>query len=102
VVTVGGREHFLGLVKAATLLVSKASLAIEIDRSDRKLRLTQTPGRAVTTLLAADIVSGCEDSGTPVGIYRAGKWIKDKTNASHGPKPWSHGPLRRIVLLTCR
>jgi lipoprotein-anchoring transpeptidase ErfK/SrfK len=43
-------------------------------------------------LLEASVVSGCDDSGTPRGIYRAGKWIKDKTNSTHGPTPWSKDP----------
>lgn len=40
-------------------------------------------------LLEADIVSGCEDSRTPRGYYKAGKLIKDKTNSKFGPIPWS-------------
>jgi hypothetical protein len=49
-------------------------------------------GTTVTQLLKANVVSGCEDTGTPAGQYKAGKWIKDKTNPAHGPTPWSKDP----------
>jgi lipoprotein-anchoring transpeptidase ErfK/SrfK len=64
-------------------------LAISVMKSEHKLILTETRGTTTTTLLNESIVAGCDDSGTPSGTYRAGKWIKDKTNKTHGPKPWS-------------
>lgn len=34
-------------------------------------------------------VTGCEGTETPLGRYRAGDWIKDKTNPKFGKVPWS-------------
>lgn len=67
----------------------KLSFRIEIDLIGKKLKLTEQKGTANNTLLDAEIVSGCEDTGTPVGTYVAGSWIKDKTNPIHGPTAWS-------------
>jgi lipoprotein-anchoring transpeptidase ErfK/SrfK len=67
-------------------------LEIKVSRTDRSLVFTETSGDTVTQLFKASIVSGCEDSGTPPGRYKAGKWIKDKTNPKHGPTPWSKDP----------
>ncbi|WP_293370275.1 L,D-transpeptidase [Nevskia sp.] len=71
---------------------STPKLEITVSRSDKMLSLVETIGSAATTLLTASIVSGCEDTGTPAGVYKAGKWIKDKTNSTHGPTPWSQNP----------
>jgi lipoprotein-anchoring transpeptidase ErfK/SrfK len=43
-------------------------------------------------LLEADIVSGCEGNDTPTGKFKAGKFIKDKTNPKYGSVPWSKDP----------
>lgn len=67
-------------------------LEVSVSRSDKTFTLVETVDSKSTTLLTADIVSGCEDTGTPAGSYKAGKWIKDKTNPSHGPTPWSKDP----------
>jgi lipoprotein-anchoring transpeptidase ErfK/SrfK len=69
-------------------------LAITVSRVDRSLALVETVSTASTTLLTAQIVSGCDDTGTPAGSYKGGKWIKDKTNITHGPTPWSKDPWR--------
>lgn len=65
------------------------TLAITVVKSDRTFTLAESKGTATTVLLEGNIVSGCDDSGTPSGLYKAGKWIKDKTNPTFGPKPWS-------------
>ena len=65
------------------------SLDIAVSLSDKSLVLTETLGTVKTVLLHAAIVSGCDATGTPSGAYNGGKWIKDKTNPSHGPVPWS-------------
>jgi lipoprotein-anchoring transpeptidase ErfK/SrfK len=70
----------------------KPALRIVVSRTDKILTLTETSGSTTVVLLSAAVVSGCEDSGTPAGEYVGGKWIKDKTNATHGPKPWSKDP----------
>lgn len=67
-------------------------LEIAVSRSDKILTLVEFIGSTSTALLTARIVSGCDDTGTPPGIYKAGKWIKDKTNLTHGPTPWSKDP----------
>lgn len=65
-------------------------LEIRVVRSQRVLTLHHNPSAGERKLLLeADIVSGCDDSATPPGAYKAGKWIKDKTNSVHGPVPWS-------------
>jgi len=46
----------------------------------------------IVYLLTASVVSGCDTTGTPAGSYKAGKWIKDKTNPIHGATPWSKDP----------
>jgi lipoprotein-anchoring transpeptidase ErfK/SrfK len=68
---------------------SAPKLEIFVSRSNKTLTLVETIDSASTTLLTASIVSGCEDTGTPPGLYKGGKWIKDKTNPIHGPTPWS-------------
>lgn len=65
------------------------SFEIKISRSEGTLILTEKSRNLSKILLKASIVSGCSDSGTPAGTYAGGKWIKDKTNPIHGPKPWS-------------
>lgn len=67
-------------------------LEIAVSRRDKTLTFMEVNGFKSTTLLTASIVSGCEDTGTPPGRYKAGKWIKDKTNPTHGPIPWSKDP----------
>jgi lipoprotein-anchoring transpeptidase ErfK/SrfK len=67
-------------------------LEITISLSDKTLTLVEVIGSKSTTLLTASIVSGCDDTGTPTGLYKAGKWIKDKTNSTFGPTPWSKDP----------
>ena len=67
-------------------------LRIRVKLSEKKLSLMEESSRDGKTLLVADIVSGCEGSGTPPGHYKAGKWIKDKTHVVHGPEPWSKSP----------
>ena len=62
---------------------------IAVSLSDKSLVLTETLGTVKTVLLNASIVSGCYATGTPSGVYKGGKWIKDKANPSHGPVPWS-------------
>lgn len=66
-----------------------ATLDIEISTTDKTLTLTESIGTKKTELLTADIVSGCDKTGTPAGNYKGGKWIKDKTNPTHGKTPWS-------------
>ena len=68
------------------------TLAIAISKSGRTLTLTETAAGKSSALLQAGIVSGCDESGTPSGTYTAGKWVKDKTNPTHGPKPWTKDP----------
>lgn len=68
------------------------ALEIAISRSDNTLTLIETLGATKTVLMGAKVVSGCEDTGTPAGSYKSGKWIKDKTNPTHGPTPWSRAP----------
>ncbi len=68
------------------------TLSITVMKTDRKLKLMETIGTTTTGLLEASIVSGCDDSGTPFGVYKGGKWTKDKTNPTHEPKPWSKDP----------
>lgn len=34
-------------------------------------------------------VTGCPGYDTPEGEFKAGDWVKDKTNPKYGPKPWS-------------
>lgn len=41
-----------------------------------------------SVLFMADIVSGCNNT-SPVGTFKAGKWVKDKTNFQYGTIPWS-------------
>lgn len=65
------------------------TLEIHVSKSKKKIKLLHKNGSKESVLLEANIVSGCEGSGTPSGKYKAGKWIKDKTNPHHGPKPWS-------------
>lgn len=66
------------------------SLEIRVSRSASKLKVLQKTSSGESLMMEARIVSGCERTGTPTGNYKAGKWIKDKTNPVHGPKPWSH------------
>ncbi|MFZ4703469.1 MAG: hypothetical protein ACOYMG_25790 [Candidatus Methylumidiphilus sp.] len=68
------------------------SLEIIVSLTDNTLILTETVGTATTVLLTASVVSGCDTTGTPAGSYKAGKWIKDKTNPVHGATPWSKDP----------
>ena len=69
-------------------------LEIVVTLSSKTLELTETIGAVKTVLLTASVVSGCDATGTPAGLYKGGKWIKDKTNPSHGPTPWSKDPWR--------
>jgi lipoprotein-anchoring transpeptidase ErfK/SrfK len=71
---------------------SVLKLEIVVSRADKLLTLSELLDSSTSTLLTAPIVSGCEDTGTPAGVYKAGKWIKDKTNPTHGPVPWSKSP----------
>jgi lipoprotein-anchoring transpeptidase ErfK/SrfK len=57
---------------------------INIDLAKEQLTYTAR-GR---TQMQVPIVHGC-DGSSPVGNFRAGKWIRDKTNPVHGPTPWS-------------
>jgi lipoprotein-anchoring transpeptidase ErfK/SrfK len=68
------------------------TLDIVVSLSDKTLTLTEAVGIAKTILMSASVVSGCDDTGTPAGIYKGGKWIRDKTNPTHGPAPWSKDP----------
>lgn len=72
--------------------VVSAKLKITVSLGERTLTLLEVVGSLTTTLLVADVVSGCDEAGTPAGEYKAGKWIKDKTNPIHGPQPWSQHP----------
>lgn len=76
--------------------MAKASskLDITVSRANKTLTLTETVDGKTQTLLTAEVVSGCEDTGTPPGSYKGGKWIKDKTNPTHGPIPWSKEPWK--------
>ncbi len=65
------------------------SLEIVVSLTDKKLTLTELADGKRTELMTADVVTGCDGSGTPKGSYKGGKWIKDKTNPTHGPTPWS-------------
>lgn len=67
-------------------------LDIVVSISNKTLTLTETIGATKTDLMSVSVVSGCDGNGTPAGIYKGGKWIKDKTNPAHGPKPWSKDP----------
>jgi lipoprotein-anchoring transpeptidase ErfK/SrfK len=71
---------------------SPPKLRIDVSLSGRTLTLANVSGAKPIELLRANVVTGCEDSGTPAGAYVVGKWVKDKTNAKHGPKPWSQDP----------
>jgi lipoprotein-anchoring transpeptidase ErfK/SrfK len=71
------------------MTTSSPAVSIRVSLSSRTLVLSQSQGDSVAELLKADIVSGCDDSGTPAGAYIAGDWVKDKTNPKHGPIPWS-------------
>lgn len=68
--------------------MAKVTLGISVMIAKHKLVLTEKIGTTTTVLLEANIVSGCSGFATPSGIYKGGKWIKDKTNTTHGPKPW--------------
>ena len=68
------------------------TLEIVVSRTNNTLILTETVGTSTTNLLSANIVSGCEDTGTPAGSYTASKWIKDKTNPTYGTTAWSKDP----------
>ena len=69
-------------------------LLITVDRASTQLELSEAVSDGRRTLMSASIVSGCGDSGTPPGNYKGGRWVKDKTNAAHGPTPWSKDPWR--------
>ena len=44
------------------------------------------------SLYKAKAITGCPGHDTPEGDFKAGNWIKDKTNSKYGPKPWSQDP----------
>lgn len=71
-------------------------MRIDVDLSDAKLIVREGDAESDSDyeniLLEADIVSGCEDSKTPTGKFKAGKFIKNKTNPKFGPVPWSKDP----------
>ncbi|WP_089724790.1 L,D-transpeptidase [Candidatus Thiosymbion oneisti] len=71
-------------------------MRIDVDLSDAKLIVrkgdTESDSEYENILLESDIVSGCKDSKTPTGKFKAGKFIKDKTNDKFGPVPWSKDP----------
>lgn len=71
-------------------------MRIDVDLSDAKLRVrkgdSETDKDYNNILLETDIVSGCDDSRTPIGKFKAGKFIKDKTNPNFSPVPWSKDP----------
>jgi hypothetical protein len=71
-------------------------MRIDVDLSDAKLLVRkgnrETDNDYNTIFLEADIVSGCDDSKTPIGEFKAGKFIKEKTNPKFGPVPWSKDP----------
>lgn len=68
-------------------------MRIDVDLSDATLVVRKGGSESdrdySTTLLDAAIVSGCDDSRTPTGKFKAGRFIKDKTNPKFGPRPWS-------------
>jgi lipoprotein-anchoring transpeptidase ErfK/SrfK len=71
-------------------------MRIDIDLS-KKVLLVRNGDNADSKgydeiLLEADIVSGCEGNNTPTGKFRAGKFIKDKTNPKYGVVSWSKDP----------
>lgn len=59
----------------------------QIDVNLKKARLRYLEDESVK--LETHIVHGCDDTPSITGKLRAGKWIKDKTNATYGPVPWS-------------
>lgn len=61
---------------------------IQVDLEGKRL----TYRKGDTLVFDFAILSGCEGSATPVGEYKAGNWVKDKTNAQHGPTAWSKDP----------
>ena len=65
------------------------ALHISVSKADHLLELQETIAGKTTTLLKGSVVTGCDGSETPSGTYVADKWIKDKTNPTHGPTPWS-------------
>lgn len=65
---------------------------IVVLRKESNLTVTLKDNSKQVALFQADIVSGCEDSGTPNGRYKTGKWIKDKINPVYGRTPWSQYP----------
>ncbi len=67
----------------------KKQISIIISKNNYSMQVVAKIAKNSERLMEADIVSGCEDSGTPTGNYRTGRWIKDKTNPIHGPTPWS-------------
>jgi len=72
--------------------MERPSLNIVISRSEKTLVLTEFSNNVTTTLLAAPIVTGCDEAGTPKGSFFGGKWVRDKTNPAHGRIPWSKDP----------
>ena len=71
---------------------STPKLEITVSRSDKMLAHRNDRLRSDNTAHCKHCFRVCEDTGTPVGVYKAGKWIKDKTNSTHGPTPWSRDP----------
>lgn len=71
-------------------------MRIDVDLSDAKLIVregdSEIDDKENKKLFEANIVSGCDDSRTPIGKFKAGKFIKDKTNPKFGPVPWSKDP----------
>jgi lipoprotein-anchoring transpeptidase ErfK/SrfK len=71
-------------------------MRIDIDITNKKLKVRkgneESDAAYKDILLEVDIVSGCDGTSTPTGKFKAGKFIKDKTNSKFGPVPWSKDP----------
>lgn len=81
-------------------------MRIDVDLSDAKLIVrkgdSETDNDYNNVLLETDIVSGCDDNRTSIGKFKAGKFIKDKTNPKFGPVPWSKDPRGNPFSDSCK
>lgn len=72
--------------------MERSRLEITVSRAENNITLTEIVGPSRQILLDVRVVSGCEGTGTPAGLYHVGRWMKDKTNPAFGPIPWSKDP----------
>jgi lipoprotein-anchoring transpeptidase ErfK/SrfK len=62
---------------------------IQINLSEKTLKLFQNE----KVIFESEVVSGCDDSGTPTGKYKSGEWQEGKINTKHsGDKSWAQDP----------